>query len=34
MNALRNRKALGWCMVALLPVISTGAYAQGAVTPE
>jgi cation/acetate symporter len=31
---LQNRKALGWGMVALLPVISTGAYAQGAVTPE
>jgi cation/acetate symporter len=34
MNFLQNRKALGWGMVALLPVVSTGAYAQGAVTPE
>ena len=34
MNALRNRKTLGWCMVALLPVVSTGVYAQGAVAPE
>jgi cation/acetate symporter len=31
---LGNRKTLAWGMVALLPVVATTAYAQGAVAPE
>jgi cation/acetate symporter len=31
---LHNRKALAWGMAGLLPVVSTAAWAQGAVTPE